>query len=125
MQKRASIKYHSHGLWTNTCCSHANQGEEFEFTIHDRFKYEMDFDCKLDFKFVFQYRADFENGLIENEIDHVYFGYSNQIPNPNPDEVDCIKWESIDDIVCDMRKFPKNYTYRFRLIIERVKKSLG
>ena len=71
LQKRASSKYHSPNLWTNTCCSHLVKDKDFERYIHERLMFEMGFDCKLKFAFSFHYKIAFDNGLSENKIDHL------------------------------------------------------
>lgn len=120
LQQRAFSKYHSPGLWTNTCCSHATENKEFETSIHERLMEEMGFDCKLDYQFLFKYKVDFENGLIEHEIDHVYFGFSSEDPNPNPEEVAAYCWVNAKDIRDEIKKHPEKFTYWFKLIFERV-----
>jgi isopentenyl-diphosphate delta-isomerase len=74
LQRRALEKYHSGGLWANTCCSHPLKGEDREETIHFRLLEEMGFDCELKPLFEFIYRAEFDNGLTEYELDQVYIG---------------------------------------------------
>lgn len=110
LQKRNKAKYHSGGLWTNTCCSHPRAGEDLSVAIHRRLKEEMGFDTELTEKFTFHYRAEFDNGLIEDEIDHVYFGYYDGDPELNPDEAEDWKWISLDDLRTDIDKSPSKYT---------------
>src|ERR1700712_1529352 len=74
LQQRAFSKYHSGGLWTNTCCSHPRPGEETIDAAKRRLKEEMGFDCELVEKFHFIYKAPFENGLTEHELDFIYSG---------------------------------------------------
>ncbi len=119
LQQRALSKYHSPGLWTNSCCSHAVEGEKFNKTIHSRLMEEVGMDCDLLFKFSFHYRFEFDNNLIENEIDHVYFGYYNDNPIPNPTEVNDYRWLSISEIRAEIQTNPENYTYWFKFIFER------
>jgi isopentenyl-diphosphate delta-isomerase len=111
LQKRAYHKYHSGGLWANTCCSHPIRGEKQEDSIHRRLKEEMGFDCDLKHMFHFIYRAELDNGLTEYEYDHVYLGRYNGIPNPNPDEVCEWKWMELDKVNSDIKKNPDNYSY--------------
>jgi isopentenyl-diphosphate delta-isomerase len=111
LQKRAYHKYHSGGLWANTCCSHPIRGEKQEDSIHRRLKEEMGFDCNLKHMFHFIYRAELDNGLTEYEYDHVYLGRYNGIPNPNPDEVCEWKWMELDKVNSDIKNDPDNYTY--------------
>ena len=92
LQRRAIGKYHSEGLWSNTCCSHQKPGEEENITVHQRLKEEMGFDCELKKAFVFSYKKTFANGLTEHEIDHVFIGTWNGTPKPDPAEVMDWKW---------------------------------
>ena len=80
LQQRAFSKYHSPGLWTNTCCSHQHEGETSIQAAKRRLNQEMGINTSLEFLFSFIYKAEFENGLIEHEFDHVIFGRSNQDP---------------------------------------------
>jgi isopentenyl-diphosphate delta-isomerase len=130
MQKRARGKYHSGGLWTNTCCSHPREGEKLEDAAHRRLKQEMGFDCPLKEAFSFIYRVRFENGLYEHEFDHVFVGRHEGEPVPNPEEYEGWKWAPMEELKRDVRRNPGNYTYWFRIAVERldsgtVKKLLG
>jgi len=121
IHQRAKDKYHSADLWTNTCCSHLSEYENMETIIHSRLKEEMGFDCQLNFLKKFEYYIEFENGLIENEIDHLYVGYFNGIPNPSAEEVQNWKWINIDKLIIDMDNYPNNYTYWFKIIMKIIK----
>lgn len=120
IQKRAKGKYHSGGLWTNTCCSHPRAGERLEDAVHRRLKHEMGFDCPLKEAFSFIYKVKFDNGLYEHELDHVFIGKFEGKPKPNPEEADEWKWVPMDELKKDVKKNPSNYTYWFRIAIERV-----
>ena len=120
LQKRAKSKYHSAGLWTNTCCSHQRDGETLEKAIHRRLKEEMGFDCELKEVFTFTYRVKFDDGLSENEYDHVFFGKFDSKPEPNPGEVDDWKWISLEELRKDIRKNPDDYTYWLKISIDGV-----
>lgn len=117
IHQRAFEKYHSGGLWTNTCCGHPNEGEAMEAAVHRRLQEEMGFDCPLEMAFKFHYRAEFENGLIENEIDHVYIGTYEGTFKCNPEEVANFRWVSVADIEQDALQHPENYTVWFRKIL--------
>lgn len=118
LQKRYSGKYHSPGLWTNTCCTHPNKNESTDDAAIRRLQEEMGFSCELKEVFSFMYYIKFDNNLIEHEFDHVYFGrYSNEI-SINPLEVEDYKWLSLDNIKVDLKKNPDNYTFWFKYIIE-------
>jgi isopentenyl-diphosphate delta-isomerase len=120
LQKRAESKYHSGGLWTNTCCSHQRADENLEEAIHRRLKEEMGFDCELKEAFTFTYRVKFDNGLFENEYDHVFFGKFDGKPEPNPKEVDDWKWVSLEELKKDIEENPDDYTYWLKVSIDRV-----
>jgi isopentenyl-diphosphate delta-isomerase len=123
LQQRAWQKYHSPGLWTNTCCSHLLQHMTMEQCIHDRLSFEMGFDCPMEYKLSFTYQAHFDNGLTEHETDHVYIGNWEGIPNVNPDEVAAYRWISIPDLKKEMENRPENFTYWFKIIMQRVEKE--
>src|SRR6187399_1825004 len=82
LQQRADEKYHSAGLWTNTCCSHPRFGEEIKDSVTRRLEEEMGMNCEMEFAFSFIYKSTFENGLTEHEFDHVFFGISDELPVP-------------------------------------------
>ena len=118
IQQRAASKYHSPTLWTNTCCSHPRDNETYEQAAHRRLEEEMGFDCELDYKFNFIYKAHLENDLIEHELDHVFIGTFDDEPKLNPDEVMAYRWVELDDLKKDMEKNPQNYTAWFKIIFE-------
>jgi isopentenyl-diphosphate delta-isomerase len=119
LQRRALGKYHSPGLWTNTCCSHPYPGEDPNEAAKRRLQEEMGMSSELTFLFKFQYKCDFENGLIEHELDHVFIGKTDDTPHLNTDEAMAFKWMSIENLEQDMLSYPKNYTFWFKLIIEQ------
>ncbi len=120
LQKRTKSKYHSGGLWTNTCCSHPIPGESVEETAHRRLKEEMGFDCNLKEIFSFTYKVKFENNLFENEYDHVFIGNFDGKPNPNPEEVDDWKWINLEKLKNDIRENPDRYTYWLKTSIDKI-----
>jgi len=111
LQKRAPGKYHSGGLWSNTCCSHPIKEEDQEITIHRRLREEMGFDCALEYVFKFIYRVSFGNDLTEHEYDHVYLGRYDGTPKPDPKEASDFKWMHLDDLRKDLHAHPECYTY--------------
>ena len=123
LQKRAREKYHSGGLWTNTCCSHPRAGEGLEEAAHRRLKEEMGFDCKLREAFSFIYKVKFRNGLTENELDHVFVGRFGGKPKPKPEEAEGWKWVSMDGLKKDVEKNPDKYTYWLRVALEKLVSS--
>lgn len=119
LQQRASHKYHSPLLWTNTCCSHQRNGETNIEAGLRRLKEEMGFDAPLKELFSFIYKAPFDNGLTEHELDHVMIGYYNEAPIINPEEVESWKWMKIDDVKKDMEVHPEIYTEWFKIIFDK------
>lgn len=116
LQQRAADKYHSPDLWTNTCCSHQRDGETNIEAGKRRLKEEMGFDCDLKEIFWFIYKAPFDNGLTEHELDHVMVGYFNDDPKINNDEVKSFKWMKLEDVKTDIDNNPLNYTEWFKII---------
>ena len=123
LQQRALSKYHSGGLWTNTCCSHPRDGESYDAAAHRRLIEEMGFDCKMKNLFHFIYRAELDNDLIEHELDYVFIGFSEIEPQINPEEVESYKWISLDELSSDIRARPEIYTEWFKIIYDRFKKE--
>lgn len=118
LQRRAFGKYHSEGLWTNTCCSHPYPGETVLEAGKRRLFEEMGFSCELSEVFSFIYKAELENGLTEHELDHVIVGFSEETPHLNLEEVSAFKWMPIDEIKADMDHNPSQYTAWFRILIK-------
>ncbi|MCR5013737.1 MAG: isopentenyl-diphosphate Delta-isomerase, partial [Bacteroidales bacterium] len=106
LQQRALSKYHSPGLWTNTCCSHPREGEDLEHATARRLQEEMGMSCEMHEVFTFIYKAPVGLGLTEHEYDHVWFGNSDEAPIINREEVESWKYMSLDDIAEDMRRHP-------------------
>lgn len=124
LQKRAAGKYHGAGLWTNTCCTHPRPGETILECAHRRLKEEMGFDTELEEKFSFIYKAEVENGLIENEYDHVFFGvYEGEIA-PNSNEVEDCTFMALDKVFTDAENHPDRYSIWFRIIIKKFRDHL-
>ena len=120
LQKRADHKYHSAGLWSNTCCSHPFPHEDIKDAAIRRLKEEMGLSCELVKEFSFIYNAEFDNGLVEHELDHVFIGISDDFPNPNPAEAS--EWRMISDEELDneIRLSPEKFSEWFKLIIPKV-----
>ena len=117
LQRRAFGKYHSEGLWTNTCCSHPYPGESILDAGKRRLFEEMGFTCKLNHAFSFIYKAELDKGLTEYELDHVMIGFSEETPHLNLEEVSAFRWMSIKEIIADMEFYPENYTAWFRILM--------
>lgn len=121
IQRRALDKYHSGHLWSNTACSHPMKGEPTINSAQRRLREEMGLDLPLEPIFSFQYKAEFDNGLIENELDHIFIGYADDDPIPNPDEVSEYKWISQDDLELEIERNPSNFTAWFKLLVPKIK----
>lgn len=120
LQRRALSKYHTPGLWTNTCCSHPFPNEDTHQAAIRRLQEEMGFSCSIKHQFAFTYYKEFDNGLIEHEYDHVFTGIYNDSPSINLDEVDDWKFESIDKIKKDIERTPELFTYWFIIAFEKL-----
>jgi isopentenyl-diphosphate delta-isomerase len=120
LQRRAFSKYHSNGLWTNTCCTHPNPEESNIESAQRRLKEEMGIECRLSELFTFTYKEKLENELTEYEFDHVFFGISDRDPVIDTSEAE--EWKSVpyNDLHNDILKNPENYTYWFKEIYEKV-----
>ena len=121
LQKRSDKKYHSPGLWSNTCCSHPQPGKDLKEEAENRLKQEMGISCKLKESFSFIYKIKFENGLTEHEYDHVFIGGYNHDPKPNENEVSDWKWLSLDNLKEDISTNPEKYTYWLKECIDKFK----
>lgn len=117
IQQRAPGKYHSGGLWTNTCCSHPTPGEALETAAVKRLQEEMGFSTELTNRFAFEYRVDLDNSLTEHEFDHVLTGRYNGEVLPNPEEVMDYRWMTIPALQEAIATAPEMYTSWFRIIL--------
>jgi isopentenyl-diphosphate Delta-isomerase len=118
LQQRAAEKYHSGGLWTNTCCSHPRAGETTMQAAQRRLQEEMGIDSELTERFHFRYQTPFENGLSEHELDFVYTGIFDGTPIINPAEVMNYKWIVIDSLIEEVHKHPEKFTSWFQIILK-------
>jgi isopentenyl-diphosphate Delta-isomerase len=119
LQQRALDKYHSPGLWTNTCCSHQRDGETNIEAGTRRLQEEMGFSVKLKESISFIYKAPFDNGLTEHEYDHILLGYFNDEPFINLKEVASWKWMSLENVKNDISNQPEQYTAWFKIIFDK------
>lgn len=121
IHQRADHKYHSGGLWTNSCCSHPRYGEPLEEAVHRRLQEELGFDCSMKEIFKFKYKKSFDNELTEFEYDHVFVGcYNKEKILLNKAEVKAFQWISLNDLLKDIKQSPEKYTYWFKLIMEKI-----
>jgi isopentenyl-diphosphate delta-isomerase len=114
LQQRAPNKYHSGGLWANTCCSHPRLGEAMADAAARRLVEEMGFACSLSFLFPMRYCAPVSNGLVENELVHVFGGQFDGTPDPNPNEVMAWCWKHPTELAKELDEQPAAYTVWFR-----------
>ncbi|MBB6682746.1 isopentenyl-diphosphate Delta-isomerase [Aequorivita sp. 609] len=119
LQQRALHKYHTPGLWANTCCSHQRDGESSIDAGKRRLSEEMGFTTDLKETTTFIYKAPFDNGLTEHELDHILIGKYEGEPNINPDEVADWKWMSLEEVKNDIQANPDIYTAWFIIIFDK------
>jgi len=124
LQQRALHKYHSPGLWTNTCCSHQRDGESNLAAGKRRLFEEMGFVTELKETTSFIYKAPFENGLTEHEYDHILVGHYEKNPVINKEEVAEWKWMDLELVKIDIQNNPESYTEWFKIIFEKYYKTL-
>lgn len=120
LQQRALDKYHSAGLWTNTCCSHPRLGESNLDAANRRLLEEMGMNCDLTELFQFSYCHEFDNGLIENEYDHVFMGITDDLPSLNAAEVEAFRYIDTDLLLLELAQQPERYTAWFKICLEQV-----
>ncbi len=125
LQQRAEHKYHSAGLWSNTCCSHPLPHEATDSAAARRLEEEMGLQVPLHFIFSFQYKAELENGLTEHELDHVFWGISDKEPIINTSEVSNFRYISVEALVNDMQDHPKKYTEWLKICFKEVIHNIG
>ena len=122
IQKRAKSKYHSPGLWSNTCCSHPRPDRELEDEVKRRLKEEMrivEYDLKEVFSFTYNLKV---GDLIEHEFDHVFWGTFEGNPKPDPAEVESWKWVNLIELKKDIKENPGKYTAWFKIILDKMLK---
>ncbi len=123
LQRRALRKYHSPGLWSNSCCGHPRPGERTSDAARRRLNEEMGLDCYLTDSYTFVYLASLDGGLIEHELDHVLIGFSSTDPRPNPAEVEEWRWCDIDAVNESLRAEPTAFSAWFAPAFERLVSS--
>ncbi|AWO01165.1 isopentenyl-diphosphate delta-isomerase [Chitinophaga alhagiae] len=124
LQQRALHKYHSGGLWTNTCCSHPLPGEDVLAAAHRRLQEEMGFDCGLEAIFSFTYRAALDNGLTEHEFDHVFLGVYDGVITPDAEEVLSHRFLPLGTIRRLLAEEPDTFTHWFQLAFPKMEAYL-
>ena len=111
LQQRSPAKYHSGGLWANSCCGHPRPGETTLRAAERRLGEELGATARLRFGFRTHYRAEFTNGLAENEIVYVYFGALPSRLALNPGEVAAVELRTLDELQADAARHPEKYVY--------------
>lgn len=124
LQKRAPGKYHSGGLWTNTCCSHPRIGEDIKLAALRRLNEEMGLSCELQHVTTVTYKANLSNDMFENELDHIFIGYSDTLPKLNPAEVSEYKYMELPEVQEWLINEPWSFTEWFKILFEPVKNEL-
>jgi isopentenyl-diphosphate delta-isomerase len=125
LQRRAEGKYHSGGLWTNTCCSHPRPGEDTTEAAGRRLREEMGLDFPVTPAFTFRYQADFPNGLREHELDHVFFGTCSGEPRPDPAEVAEWRYLGLKELAAEVAAHPERYTAWLAICLPEVIRRRG
>jgi len=120
LQRRAPTKYHSGGLWANTCCGHPREGENTLEAAHRRLREEMGFDCDLVEIPSTIYRADLDKDMIEHEFLHVFFGTYEQDPVPDPAEADSFRWMTLPELEADIARGPAAYTEWLKICLPHI-----
>jgi isopentenyl-diphosphate delta-isomerase len=120
LQQRALDKYHSGGLWSNTCCGHPRPGEDTGAAARRRLREEMGFECDLRRLFAFYYRVELARGLSEHEYDHVFVGSYEGDPRPDPAEVEAWRWIQLSAVHREIAEAADRYTRWFPLILQRL-----
>jgi isopentenyl-diphosphate delta-isomerase len=120
LQQRALTKYHSAGLWTNTCCSHPRPGETLENAVTRRLIEEMGITAKVSKAFDFIYQAELPDNLNEYEFDHVFIGNYDDEVRPNHLEVANFVYQSIEEVAANLQSYPEKYTVWFKIAFPKV-----
>ncbi|MCA9733520.1 MAG: isopentenyl-diphosphate Delta-isomerase [Deferribacteres bacterium] len=120
LQQRALEKYHSPGLWTNTCCSHPRPGETNDAAAQRRLFEELGIQCKMDEIFDFIYKTSFDDGLFEHELDHVFVGEYTGDVAPNPEEVMAVRWQSLKNLYEEVNAHPERFTVWFKIMLVKI-----
>ena len=118
LQRRADSKYHSPGLWSNTCCGHPRPGERTVDAARRRLEEEMGFTCDLAPLTTFTYQTDLAGDLVEHELDHVFVGRTTETPNPDETEVGAWRWAEVAELNRWTQERPQEFTAWFPTVLE-------
>ena len=125
IQQRAAGKYHSAGKWANSCCGHPRPGETTAIAAARRLEEEVGLKVPLTFGFKSRYVAYLDNDMVENEIPHLYFGRTGAAPVLNPDEVQAVRWVSLEALAAGIVAAPDQYAASLRHYVENHAVELG
>lgn len=120
IQKRASTKYHSASLWSNTCCSHPRKGESTKDAAIRRLREEVGLEAELQYTHHIIYKVEFDNDLFEHELDHVFIGFTDQLPILNPTEAEDFKYVNPKECLASLEAHPEHYSFWFRKLFAQV-----
>jgi len=124
IQQRTITKYHSGGLWSNTCCGHFTSEKNMEAQAEQRLMEEMGVKTNLRWIFNYSYKTQFKNGLIENELVYTYLGSYDNDPLPNCEEVENWKWIQLEELSKEMYQQPEIFTYWFKFAFDYFNKAI-
>jgi isopentenyl-diphosphate delta-isomerase len=113
LQQRHPDKYHSGGLWTNTCCGHPRPGEAIADAAHRRLSEEMGIACPLESLGSLTYRAELADGLVEHEHVTIFRGTYDGPIHPDPAECDAYAWIDPSNLAATVAASPERYTAWF------------
>jgi isopentenyl-diphosphate delta-isomerase len=114
LQRRSREKYHSGGLWANSCCGHPRPGERTVIAARRRLTEELGVSSALSFGFFSRYRSELDNGMHENEFVYVFFGRLESVPRPHPCEVAEVDFLTCREISRRLSRDPDSFTFWFK-----------
>jgi len=125
LSQRAAGKYHSAGLWANSCCSHPRVGETVIDAAYRRVREELGCSA-IDLQEIsaFVYRAVFEDGMCEHEYDHVLVGRCEGAFAPDPSEIAALRWVGVDELAAQLASAPERFTAWAPMVLSLVMASL-
>ena len=121
LQQRALIKYHTPGLWANTCCTHPEWDESSSHCAVRRLREELGITGLVpEYRDQLEYRADVGNGLIEHEVVDVFLADATKplVLTPNPDEVMATRWIEFPDLLAEIQRTPEVFTPWLKIYLQ-------
>ena len=121
IQQRALSKYHTPGLWANTCCTHPHWGESAEDCAVRRLQEELGIQATgLTYRDRVEYRAEVGNGLVEHELVDVFMW---RVParlalSPNPGEVMATEWVGLTELRHRIKRQPDSFTPWLKIYLD-------